>query len=170
MKRHKAWLSLKIKIIISIAISSLSFVSAQSQDVKIIESTKQSWSGGICCRYGTNYYLLIETTNDKVIPDTVWIGGRYFKLLIGAKGTFSNCTKEFDSLHKVNTYSINVGVIYDESTDRYSFPGEKNNREKDKKVSVPEFKGAALITYSFKGKRGSYIVEEMKELGPLNYP
>src|ERR1039457_6613824 len=85
-----------------------------AQDFKVTIATSQNWSGGACCRYGTNYVIEVESKSDNITPDTVWINGNYYPLNFSARPYPLN-VKSYDSLRHVFIYSIAVGEFHDDA-------------------------------------------------------
>jgi len=157
-------------IIISIALILIIFTSASSQEIKTINATEQSWSGGVCCRYGTNYNITIKTFKDKITPDTVWIRGNYYPLDIDTGGYENNCIIKRDSLHHTATYSINVGESHDER-DNMNPPDTRASGDTARKNNPhADYFGAAIISYQYNGRKYYYKVKEFKVLEPIAYP
>lgn len=53
------------------------YSNTSAADIQVTEATKQSWSGGICCKRGVNYNigLLIFPSKHPVILDSLWLEG-----------------------------------------------------------------------------------------------
>lgn len=62
-------------MLLSVLVAFYSTIAAA--DIQVTEATRQSWSGGICCRSGVNYNigLLILPSKYPVILDSLWLEG-----------------------------------------------------------------------------------------------
>ena len=51
-------------------------VAVSARNIRLVNSTDQSWSGGVAGRAGNNYTFTIEFSGFKSdpLPDTLWIG------------------------------------------------------------------------------------------------
>ena len=152
-----------MRALIFIVFLSITF-SSPAQKIKLVSADKQSWSGGMAGHSGTNYSVVIECNDTTLMPDTLWIGAEALPVNVRK---LSSSLKKCGRRHKKVTYTINAG----EST--YIEPG---NPEKivhaggvDGKCPVV-YKGAALISYTYRGKRHYFIIKTLHVLPALNYP
>jgi hypothetical protein len=155
------------KVIITL-ISILAIInSAISQDFKLIKATSQSWSGGVCCRSGINYFISLQTKNKEIIPDTVWINGNYYSLNINDKENPDQMKR--DSKNNATTFTISVGETHDE---RDNTPDKLINKEDTQDKIIPNkiFQGAALVSYNYKNKQCYFQVKEFEVLPVISYP
>jgi hypothetical protein len=160
----------KLIIIILTIHCSLFTIHCFSQDFKLIKATSQHWAGGVCCRYGINYVIQIETKSDKFNPDTAWINGNYYPLDFSVRPYPLN-TKKYDSLKHIYVFSFTVRESHDDAPHPYF----NNNIPKVDSAAIKaapkkEFKGAALITYQKKKKQCTFVIKEFKVLPNLAYP
>jgi hypothetical protein len=146
-----------------------------AQDVKLINSTQQSWSGGIAGRRGSNYTFSISFSNYKSepVPDTIWIGQHPVPLIPGqnCKHTVANTR----SHHKkpIITFDISAGVSHDDYADRY--PHDPSDPTGQKKAQAEHaripYEGVALLSYQYKGKQYFYTIPRIiTNYPPVNYP
>lgn len=141
-----------------------------AQTIKMLNSTMQSWSGGIAGRSGVNYTFSIEFSNYKQepIPDTLWIGRSPIALVSADAGAVRVNTKRIAN-QKTVRFDITCGsTSADEYPTRYPNTGEA---EKTRLHSPIAYKGVALLTYNYKGKRQKYVITQIKTIyPPANYP
>lgn len=141
------------------------------QNVRLINSSCQSWSGGIAGRYGNHYNFTVKFSQykEEPVPDTLWIGQQPTPLFItdesGGQQANANCTRGKNAL----TFKIRAETFFDDYSDRYAPPG---NDHKANRVHAPvSYKGVALLSYRYKGKQHYYKISEIKETyPPVNYP
>src|ERR1700758_43516 len=84
---------------------------ANAQDVKVINATSQSWSGGVAGHHGINYVITIECNDINIVPDTAWINGNYFSLSISKKDT---AVRKVDRKNHTVTYKIYEWETYND--------------------------------------------------------
>jgi hypothetical protein len=145
-------------------------VLAFAQNIRMISSTQQSWSGGIAGRYGSNYTFTIEFSQyrGEPVPDTLWIGKHPIVLVPPGYSALeeanTKCTRKNNSV----TFEIQARTFFDDYADRYSLPG--NEYMKEAKAPMP-YKGVALLSYRYKGKQQYYEISRiMTAFPPVNYP
>ncbi len=142
---------------------------ALAQTIKMLNSTMQSWSGGIAGRSGVNYTFSIEFSNYKQepIPDTLWIGRSPIALISSDASAVRVNTKRIPDKKTVR-FDITCGTSADEYQTRYPNTGEA---EKTRLHSLIGYKGVALLTYNYKGERQKYVITQIKTIyPPANYP
>jgi hypothetical protein len=147
----------------------LSFNRSFAQHARVINSSEQSWSGGIAGRYGNNYSFTIEFSDCKQQPelDTLWVGGRFFKCILSDSLQQGNTRVKVNKKKKTVTFDINVGYSGDEYAERNMRPGEKRPDQ----PKPPAYNGVALLQYSYKGKARKCAVANYKKVfPPINYP
>ena len=156
--------NIQMTLIAVFAIINVSFC----QNIKLIKATSQNWSGGVCCRFGTNYSIIIQTKNKEIIPDTVWINGYYYSLKFDTVSGYPN-DKKVDVIHNITAFTINVGETHDErdnTLDKLIL--DKDNSDKNSRNN--NFFGAAIISYIYKNKQCYFKVKEFESLTPIAYP
>jgi hypothetical protein len=141
------------------------------QSIKLINSTSQSWSGGIAGRHGVNYSFEIEFSNIKkdINPDTIWIDHRAIPIILTETNLSENVnTRKIRKKDSVR-FEIHTGTSYDDYEYRNQLPGDE---KKKKEVNPPiPYKGVALLSYKYKGKEKYFVIDKiMKSMTPLNYP
>ncbi len=158
------------KIIFVIAIFCIMNGDATAQRIKLITATSQHWAGGVCCRYGANYNFVIQTKMNNITPDTVWVNGIFYPIIFSDDGQSRNAHK-FDSLTHLHTYIFTAAEFHDDAKNSFL---NQNKESKDstaiKPVPIKEFKGAAMITFQYKGKQCSFVVKDFTKLTNLMYP
>ena len=159
-----------LKLLLLTAIVILPFIS-QGQTVKMINSTQQSWYGGIAGRSGANYTFVVEFSDfaNEPIPDTIWIGDEPIKLTVCDSAGKVNGNTKCKRSKKSIQFAIGVGTSHDEYADRYPIQGQ------EKKAIPPHppitYKGVALLSYTYNGKRHFYMVSKIMTVYPAaNYP
>lgn len=142
-----------------------------AQEIKLIDSYSQSWSGGIAGKRGVNYNFVIEFLRIKkdVYPDTLWIGAQAIPILI-TEGIYTESvnTKKIKKNNCIR-FEINAGTFYDEYEYRFTLPGDTARKLKPKPPVV--YHGIALLSYTYKNKKRYYEISKIKRTGPpINYP
>lgn len=123
-----------------------------SQRMSILSVTKQNWSGGICCRTGTNYNIQIKLFDQKkeIKLDSLWM-----------EGYCVDVSKYSDSITFGGDYSIiNIyeGWVLDDGMPVYNWCYD------------PTKKGVELSYYRKGRKKRLVVTKCIKELEPANYP
>jgi hypothetical protein len=144
-------------------------LNAHAQKIKVTESAKQDWSGGVAGKRGSNYNFTLEfqRSKDSIIADTIWIENEPIAIVTGTEDIFGrNCfiTKSGGevSLH------INVGISRDDHTLAYGYMEQK---EEVKAEAPIKYKGVALLSYRYNGKRCYYVISKLTLMrDPINYP
>ena len=141
-----------------------------AQTIKLVNSTDQGWSGGVAGRTGNNYTFSIEFSGFKPdpIPDTIWIGQTPVQLSITDSGDTQANTKRTKKKSSIK-FNISAGTSEDEYADRYPTP---DNMRKEVPSHCPiTYKGVALLSYKYKGKKHYYVISRiMTTYPPADYP
>lgn len=135
---------------------------AVAQDVKLVNSSRQDWSGGIAGRHGSNCSFTIEMDDYKrdPVPDSLWMEGSLI-LLSEQNGNVIK-TRHGDTVR----FDIRAVISKDTYADVY-YP------EKGSKVINPPmaYSGVALLSYSYKGRQHYFVVDKiMNYLPHIAYP
>ena len=158
--------------IISIILFSLLSITDTSchKSFELINATSQKWTGGRQeTGFGTYYELTIipNTNSENLVFDKMWVGKKYFDVQSFQKGK-----KMRNNLFgKGDTVTIRVNV----SVRPQPMPFDRKDDNKDKclteKHPVPkEYKGEALLSYVYKGKRKYFEIKEFTKKEPIFYP
>jgi hypothetical protein len=143
------------------------FSLAGAQKVKLINASKQEWSGGEAGHYGTNYSITIQCSDTSITPDTLWIGQNYTKLYLAHADSL---LKKYDKKNKTVTFHIYTGEDhYENYNDPMSMKDTVGKKIAGKGQSK-QYSGVALISYTYLNKQYSIIVKTFQELPPLSYP
>ena len=141
----------------------------------MLNSTEQTWSGGIAGKHGVNYSFSIEFSKYKKepVPDTLWIDKHPIPLSLQNIPRSQSNTKVIRKKKTVQ-YEINAGVSFDDYEYRFANP-EQMETETESKKKVPNppitYKGVALLSYQYKGKQQYFVIPKiMKIFPPVNYP
>lgn len=136
-----------------------------SRDFKVIEASKQKWSGGIPdAGKGTNYVvkMLAKTDHEKLYIDQLWIGEDFYKVQ-----AYKQKQNRRDTLFvKNDTIWIKATKLL--QPNRKGVMVEKKAYENKEKPIDSE--SEALIGYILKGKRKYKEIESLKELKFIPYP
>jgi hypothetical protein len=136
------------------------------QSIKLLNATQQGWLGGEAGHYGINYYVEFSTPDYSVTPDTLWVKNNPYSIDFTEPNNV--CKRKIDSVkHKV-TYFIAVGEAHDEQNEMGNFI--KADKDPTKKKPEKRYNGAALLEYSFKGKKYYYEIKQFRKLEPVSYP
>ena len=138
-----------------------------AQKVKLVNSTRQDWAGGIAGHRGTRYMFAVEFSDFKSepIPDTLWLGHPAAAFPFDNKATSVKLTRSKNSLKVV----IMVGTSHDDYAD---WNPEQGMRQKSAPPTPPvPYKGVALLSFSHNGKRNYFEIKKIMETYPqVNYP
>ncbi len=137
---------------------------------ELIKATSQKWHGGIKgSGYGTYYELTIvpNTNSDKLLFDRLWIGKKYFDIQSFQKGK-----KMRNNLFgKGDTITIRVNKSVKLKPMPFVRKDDNNDKCLTEKHPLPkEYKGEALLSYVYKGKRKYFEIKHFTVLEPINYP
>ncbi len=136
---------------------------------KLINATRQQWSGGVAGRYGINYYIEIQTKLKGISIDTVWISGVPYPTDFSANNP--HFKYKFDSASRKITYSISVEETHNDMRFRHNgISDSPKDTMKNKVPAVRHFTGAALISYALKNKKHFYTISSFTSLAPISYP
>ncbi len=121
------------------------------------KATLQRWTGGAAgSGKGIRYFIRLRYKDRETLQiKGVWVDGRYFKPEIkefGREGILEGADLLFE-YHEGNNPS--TGEHFE------------NPPQADK---APEFDGAALIEYTYKGKDYRFLVDRFTEAEPVIYP
>ena len=99
-----------MKTTVLILLINLAFFTAKAQSWQVVEATSQSWSGGVCCRSGVNYNIILESsdTTKKIIIDSVWTESDVF---------YNGPQKNFYVSQKITNNKLRVTITFGKSRD-----------------------------------------------------
>ena len=136
-------------------------------DFEVIKATEQQWAGGISgSGGGTDYQItiVVKISSNELEIDGLWIGERFFP--VKAKKKFPARTSDGFSVNDtiyITTQEVNPRIEI--LTDQNKKEQPRHGGAKQDKVKPPiVFNGAALISYTFKGKRYYKEVSELEKL------
>ena len=141
------------------------------QKIMVINSTEQSWSGGIAGHYGTNYTFTIEFADYKTepLPDTIWIGQEPVDLYTKALPNSEQGNTKLIRRKGTLKFQITIGTSHDNYTSDY--PTRENEHKAVRPHAPVAYQGIALLSYRYKGKAHYYEIKRiMKVYPPVNYP
>ncbi len=152
----------------TLLLSLLLCINADAQKVKVKESVRQDWSGGIAGKRGTNYNFTLEIQGAKesFIVDSLWIDDKPIALIYNSDVTPGNCTLSISG--KSILLKINTGV----SNNDNDLPSIGIDKPQEIKPNPPlKYNGVALVCYKYGDKRGYYTIEKIITTLPTqNYP
>ncbi|NOZ45497.1 MAG: hypothetical protein GXO79_01820 [Chlorobi bacterium] len=135
-----------------------------SKDFKVIDATSQKWVGGIPgSGKGTNYVIkVISFKNNKYLHiNQVWIGDEYYNVKALKNPALINET----SFEKNDTLYIKIHKYI-----RTNMLGEVVKPKATEESKVPiKYDGAALIGYTYRGKKKYKEIKTFKELKFIPY-
>jgi len=137
------------------------FANGFAQQIKFLNATEQHWIGGVCCNYGINYVIYLESTDtiNFIHIDTVWIGEKFY-----AEKLKNNLTNYKNVRKGKTTYRITASSIWDSNTAK----GEEFIEQKSS-IKPPKHKGKACLIY-YSGKERKIIsVPKFTKLGTVVY-
>jgi len=147
-----------------VAVVLISLVFQFGVKMKIVDSTSQEWAGGRYeSGYGTDYIitLLAKAGSEKLQVNELWIGENYFEV-----SAVKNLARRSDlSFVKKDTIYIVSSITYK--------PDDNGNMVQTKalkKEPPVEFEGAALLGYTWKGKKKFLKIKSFRKLEKIIYP
>lgn len=153
-------------IILSIILTFLSFSIDCNEQFEIIKASSQEWKGGRQeTGYGTYYELTIVTkvNSDNLRFDKLWIGEKYFQVSCYQKGK----RVKNDTFGPGDTITIQVNDI----TVPKPMPFvEKDDYKNENPLPPEKYKGAALLSYVYKGKRKYKVIKKFTKIEAVYYP
>ena len=133
---------------------------------EIITATSQKWKDKQkSTGYGTYYEITIvpKVNSEELRFDKLWIGDKYFQVSCYQKGK----RVKNDTFGAGDTITIRVN---DEIVPK-SMPFVKKEDYKNENTLPPkEYKGEALLSYLFKGKRKYIKIDKFTVIEPVSYP
>ncbi len=137
---------------------------------ELINATSQKWTGGRQeTGYGTYYELTIvpNTNSENLVFDKLWIGNDYFDVQSYQKGK-----KMRNNLFgKGDTITIRVNKSIKPEPMHFEISNDKKNKCLTENHPVPkEYKGDALLSYTYKGKRNYFEIKHFTVKEPVYYP
>lgn len=154
----------KSLLFIALCLTSVTFFG----QLKIINATKQSWTGGIPGFKGNYYNILLSyKAKDSIVIDSFYVNG------IGYAAHLSNT--DMGQPHYFKTTENNIKAIklfFKESYYPCTLPDFGADTIKQEKTEKPvrNFKGEALIIYHKNGKKKKLLIKKFEALEPINYP
>ena len=140
---------------------------SMAQTLKLVNSTRRDWSGGVAGRHGINYEFTIECPISKrdPIPDTLWIDGKAIPLNIATEDGSADPHITITRTKKKVRFEIRVGLSYDDNLNR---PGQPMVR---KAIPPRPYKGIALLSYTYAGITKYFeITKIFVKYPPVDYP
>lgn len=136
---------------------------AIAQSLQLLNATEQSWSGGVCCRMGTNYSITLESPDTVHLPviDTIWINDTWH-----AANGVENFSVQKSKAKGKTTYQLFVG----ESHDTNNTPDILKMKTDKPKIHPPAYKGKACIIYTLNGRKKLLDIKSFTKLRSLQYP
>lgn len=140
----------------------LAIGSSYAQKIQFLKATEQHWVGGVCCSYGTNYIMYLESTDtvNFIKIDTVWIGDKFF-----SEGQQHSLTNYKNVRKGKTTYRITAASIWKSNND-----SDLLNQEETSALKPPRYKGKACLIYYLNKQRKIISVPEFMKLNTLAYP
>ncbi|MBT3242813.1 MAG: hypothetical protein HN352_06655 [Bacteroidetes bacterium] len=132
--------------------------------IKVVDATSQAWAGGIYqSGYGTDFRiaLIAKKASDKLKIDELWIGEDFFEVQ-AVKDLAHRSDFEFS---KKDTVYLAAGIKYKPENEGSYVKVQGKTRQ-----APMEFDGAALIGYTFKGKRKYIEIDTLRVLKKIIYP
>ncbi|MFT5777536.1 MAG: hypothetical protein ACI837_000472 [Crocinitomicaceae bacterium] len=131
---------------------------------KVTKATSQTWAGGVCCSWGTNYAVEIKlkkpTDEMKIVE--VWLNGG--GKLIGS--IYKNPTAK--SLYTV-TFELSQNYNPYDGSDEIDKLLIEEIKEVDL-ITAPKYIGAALLVLELNGKRKELEIDSFEALQMIAYP
>lgn len=149
--RVNQWLSLMLAILAGFTSSFLN-----AQQIEFIDGTHQSWSGGICCRHGSNYQLTFKVFKGlkNISLDTLWTDSYCHPL---------NQNFDMRMMKKDSTIQVAKSIVMDDHLNNYI--------SDDKHACYDPSRFGTYIIYRVGGIRFELnIGDRIRHLVPLAYP
>lgn len=145
--------------------------SSFAQKTTLVNSTEQCWSGGIAGNRGCNYTFSIAFSKIQPMPDTIWIGDSPIELFEKIKNSAGDGNMKITRTKNKVLLDITARTHYEEYRDKNGPmpPGADPNTPKP--TPPKKYKGVALLSYKYRGKRCYYeIAKIMKKYPHQSYP
>ncbi len=145
---------------------------ATGQTVKVINSSVQSWSGGVAGRSGDNYeFRIIFSGYTKMpLPDTIWIGNEPMPIYIADSGVIEEANTIRYRRKNAVIYEVHTGTQKFEENPNYAH-NPLNERYAATARPPINYKGMGLLSYYYDGKHYYYQIPRiMHSLPPISYP
>jgi hypothetical protein len=138
------------------------YCNSYAQKIQFLKATEQHWVGGVCCSYGTNFimYLQSNDTIHFIHIDTVWIGDKMY-----VENQPFNLNNYKNARKGITTYRITASTSWNKETSQ----GQEILDQKSP-VKPPHYKGKGCLIYYSGKKRQIISVPEFVKLSPLAYP
>ncbi len=155
-----------MKLLAILILTSLSLTNSLCFDkFEVIKTTSQKWTDKQkSTAYGTNYEITIvpKVNSDELRFDKLWIADKYFQVSCYQKGR----RVKNDTFGAGDTITIRVN---DEIVPK-SMTYVKNEDIENENTLPKEYKGEALLSYIYKGKRKYKIIDKFIIIEAVNYP
>ena len=137
-----------------------------NEKFEIIKASSQEWKGGRQeTGFGTYYELTIvpKVNSGKLRFDKLWIGEKYFQISCYQKGK----RVKNDTFGSGDTITIHVN---NETVPESMLPVEKDKFKNENPKPPKKYKGEALLSYLYNGKRKYKIIETFIIIEAVYYP
>lgn len=142
-------------------------LSVRAQNVKLISSSLQRWSGGVAGHRGENYRFLVDCPTCTQDPDfqKIWIGSIPFAFNAGD----GNTTVKKILGNKQHRYEITVRITHDDYAEREKvIKGEVDTLMQP----LPDhYKGRVFLEYKYDCRKRFLNIKSINSYLPdINYP
>ncbi len=136
--------------------------------LKLIQATKQSWTGVMQGYYGAYYNAQFKyKAKDSITFDSLYLNDMSYAVM--------QSNTDMGQPHWYKTKENNKKVIkffFKESSYPCTIPdfGADKNQAKAEEKPVRTFKGEALLIYHLNGKKKKLLITKFSALEAINYP
>ncbi|MES2800846.1 MAG: hypothetical protein V4638_12570 [Bacteroidota bacterium] len=133
-------------------ITLLLLLSASTIYAQKVKATRQGWSGGVCCRSGVNYAIVLTWKTECGVPKNFAVDSIYMDGL------------RFDkNMIRIIKVKNNISLVFEHSHDEENPPIEGE-------IMPHPIIGANTIFFNSSARLEPLLVEEVEELMYLAYP
>jgi len=150
---------LQLLLIINCAIPGV----LNAQSVKLINSTRQDWSGGVAGMHGSRYTFAIEFYDCKKepVPDILWIGQ-------DAVSLNENSSLNVKMSRKGDMVRFDINANIQKNDNSYGYYPKENKEEAQ---SPMKYRGVALLSYKYNKEQKYFVINRiMMTMEPIAYP
>ena len=132
-----------------------------AQKIKFLDATEQHWISGVCCSYGINYIIYLESNDTTIFIhiDTVWVGDKLF-----VEKQKNNLTNYKNVRKGKTTYRITLSSSWDSNTSK-----SEEFTEHKSDIKPPKYNGKACLIYYIGKEKKQINVPRFLKLGTITY-
>ena len=145
---------------------------ANAQTIKLLNSTRQSWGGGIAGHYGDYYTFSVAFSDysNEPLPVTLWVDNEPFVLTITDESTPNGGNMKRKKANGKIVFEISVSTSHDEYMEKEMLLKGENVKKKTPRPPIT-YKGVALLSYKYGTELKNFIIPKIIiNYPPIDYP